>query len=82
MKWTECGSKSPSSWRPAKNTTVIRYEFRGPAESCTLELRPLIAFRDYHATTHENAALDGTLHTDNGWLRMTPYRACLALSRT
>jgi predicted glycogen debranching enzyme len=58
---------------PGENATVIRYELRGPVGSCTLELRPLIAFRDYHATTHENAALDGTLHAEGGCLRLTPY---------
>src|SRR6516225_3766230 len=42
-----------------RNTTVIQYELRGRTKNCTLELRPLIAFRDYHATTHENGALNG-----------------------
>jgi predicted glycogen debranching enzyme len=56
-----------------ENATVIRYELSGPVDSCTLELRPLIAFRDYHATAHENAALDGTLHVEGGCLRLTPY---------
>ena len=51
-------------WRPTckiavfmvdgQDTTVIQYELHGQAENCTLELRPLIAFRDYHCTTHEN----------------------------
>ena len=58
---------------PGENATVIRYGLHGPVESCTLELRPLIAFRDYHATTHENSALDGTLHVERGCLRLTPY---------
>ncbi|HUB81234.1 MAG TPA: amylo-alpha-1,6-glucosidase [Bryobacteraceae bacterium] len=56
-----------------ENTTVIQYELLGAAECCRLELRPLIAFRDYHATTHENSALDGTLHRDGGCLRLAPY---------
>jgi predicted glycogen debranching enzyme len=56
-----------------ENTTVICYELRGPVQRCTLELRPLIAFRDYHATAHQNAALDGTLHVEGGCLRLTPY---------
>jgi predicted glycogen debranching enzyme len=55
-----------------ENATVIRYELHG-VESCKLELRSLIAFRDYHATTHENAALDGALHVEGGCLRLTPY---------
>ena len=46
-----------------QNTTVIQYRVReqGP-RAIQLELRPLIAFRDYHALTHENGALDRTVH--------------------
>jgi predicted glycogen debranching enzyme len=62
-----------------ENTTVIRYELRGPAQNCTLELRPLIAFRDYHATIHENSSLDGTLHVEDGRVRITPYRGLPSL---
>ncbi len=42
------------------NTVQIEYRLlESPAGAKPqLELRPLIAFRDYHATTHENAALD------------------------
>jgi predicted glycogen debranching enzyme len=39
-----------------ENTTVISYEILG-TEACTLEVRPLIAFRDYHSTTRQNSAL-------------------------
>jgi predicted glycogen debranching enzyme len=53
------------------NATVIRYAVRGG--DCSLELRPLIAFRDYHTTTHENNALDATLTIAAGSVRMTPY---------
>ena len=62
-----------------ENTTVIQYELRGAAESCRLELRALIAFRDHHATTHENGALDGTLYRDGDGVRLTPYRGLPAL---
>jgi predicted glycogen debranching enzyme len=37
------------------NTVVVEYEL---PEEATLEIRPLIAFRDYHSTTHENSALN------------------------
>jgi len=33
-----------------ENTTVVEYELHGASDGCTLEVRPLIAFRDYHAT--------------------------------
>ncbi|PWU09906.1 MAG: glycogen debranching protein [Terriglobia bacterium] len=58
-----------------ENTTVIRYELRAPATvGCSLELRPLIAFRDYHSTTHENGALDPTLDVQPGSVKITPYQ--------
>ena len=41
--------------------------------ACTLELRPLIAFRDYHATTHENGALDPRFEIDANSVKLTPY---------
>ena len=45
-----------------ENTTVVEYELRAlerdPLPECRLELRPLIAFRDYHGTTHQNGALN------------------------
>ena len=51
------GSRSACSWLHGENTTVVRYTLlAGPR--CTLELRPLIAFRDYHSLTHHNDALN------------------------
>jgi predicted glycogen debranching enzyme len=50
-----------------QNATVIQYRVREPrTPSVQLELRPLIAFRDYHALTQENGTLDQTvrLHDD------------------
>jgi predicted glycogen debranching enzyme len=45
-----------------QNTTVVQYRVRGlGTHSVQLELRPLVAFRDYHALTHENRALDQTV---------------------
>lgn len=38
-----------------ENTTVIQYTASFP---CTLELRPLAAFRDYHNLTHSNNAIN------------------------
>ena len=57
-----------------ENTTVIQYQVSGAkAGDCRLELRPLIAFRDFHSTTHENGALDPSLEIQPGWVRMAPY---------
>src|SRR5437870_12422747 len=48
-----------------ENTTVVQYDLKARAlpdgratAPINLEIRPLIAFRDYHSTTHENSALN------------------------
>jgi predicted glycogen debranching enzyme len=57
-----------------ENTTVVQYAVRGTGDApCTLELRPLIAFRDYHNTTHANEALNPACETGPGSLKFTPY---------
>jgi len=40
------------------NATVVEYEVKGLCKNCRLEVRPLIAYRDHHATTHSNDAID------------------------
>src|ERR1043166_8300670 len=60
-----------------ENTTVIQYQLRGAAPgACSLELRPLIAFRDYHSTTHENGALNPSLQIQPGCVTCSPYLGC------
>jgi predicted glycogen debranching enzyme len=54
-----------------QNTVLVEYAFSGPA--CDLELRPLIAFRDYHATTHANSALNPKYQNDAGVITLQPY---------
>jgi predicted glycogen debranching enzyme len=60
-----------------ENTSAIQYVLRAPAgalpAACTLELRPLIAFRDYHGVTHENGALDPRFEIDANSVKVTPY---------
>ena len=53
-----------------ENTTVIEYTIAGDA---ALEVRPLIAFRDYHSTTHENSGLDPTVEERAGVVKLAPY---------
>jgi predicted glycogen debranching enzyme len=60
-----------------ENTTVVEYRARSltgdfPA-ACRLEVRALIAFRDYHATTHANTAIDGAIETADGLVSLRPY---------
>jgi predicted glycogen debranching enzyme len=53
-----------------ENTTVVEYEISAEA---SLELRPLIAFRDYHATTHRNDALNSGFEQRDGMAILRPY---------
>ena len=64
-----------------ENTAVIRYRLRGPAAGeCALEVRPLIAFRDYHATTHENSAINPRAAISPGLVEFEPYCDCPKLA--
>src|SRR6185369_13396436 len=59
-----------------ENTTVVQYEFETTGhdhQDIKLEVRPLIAFRDYHGTTHENTALDPHIETEPGQVSFKPY---------
>lgn len=57
-----------------ENTTVVEYEWTsGEAQECRIELRPLIAFRDYHSTTHKNNAIHRDFDATEGLVRMAPY---------
>jgi predicted glycogen debranching enzyme len=51
------------TWRVAKG--------EGPVG---LEVRPLVAFRDFHVLTHENVNLDRTTSIEGGRVRIAPYK--------
>jgi predicted glycogen debranching enzyme len=60
-----------------ENTTVIEYDF---PKGCALEIRPLIAFRDYHATTHANDSLNAAVDKHQpGLATVAPYEGLPAL---
>src|SRR6266568_2325098 len=69
-----------------ENTTVVEYKLTGAlpdgrasdtvGEAIKLEVRPLIAFRDYHGTTHENRALNPRVETEN---RLATIKPCADL---
>ena len=65
-----------------ENTVVIRFEVSGRVKDCKLELRPLIAFRDYHSTTHENRALNPQIEIEDTNVRVTPYAGLPSLYLT
>jgi predicted glycogen debranching enzyme len=61
-----------------QNTTVVHYELYSdrtsqlPAE-VLLDVRPLIAFRDYHNTSPDNGALNARVDTEDGITSLKPY---------
>lgn len=66
-----------------ENTTVIRYRLLGSRQACvTLELRPLLAFRNHHSLTRENEALCRGFDQEKGVVRLSLYQGlptmCLA----
>lgn len=59
-----------------ENTTVVQYQVARPEGSTApvrMEVRALIGFRDYHATTHENGALNPYVHAETGLAWVRPY---------
>jgi len=56
-----------------ENTTVVEYRLVS-GDACALEIRPLIAFRGYHETTHEDPALSPALEqSDEQSVSIQPY---------
>jgi predicted glycogen debranching enzyme len=67
-----------------ENSTVIHYQLKKNnrpevPKNLRLEIRPLIAFRDYHGTTHENGAIDPTVQECSGSASVTPYHGLPSL---
>src|SRR5207253_2946145 len=58
-----------------ENTAVIQYELFGDlaGRPAMLEIRPLIAFRDYHSLTRANEALRREVRSADGILTVSPY---------
>jgi predicted glycogen debranching enzyme len=56
-----------------ENTIVVRYHLLAPTKlRATLELRPLVAFRDYHSLGHAGAQSNPALDIEPGLLRINP----------
>jgi predicted glycogen debranching enzyme len=58
-----------------QNTTIIKYQLINAPSTAhvKLEVRPLIAFRDYHSITHENGAINGSVDTERELIRVSAY---------
>jgi len=61
-----------------ENSTVVQYELKNnhpeSPKNLALEIRPLIAFRDYHSTTHQNNAISAAVDENPGLTTVTPYQ--------
>ncbi len=67
-----------------ENSTVVQYELTKnnhpeSPKSLRLEVRPLIASRDYHSTTHENGAINSAIERKPGRVNVTPYQGLPSL---
>src|SRR6185369_16345949 len=56
-----------------ENTTVVQYRVINAPDDCKLDLRPLIAFRDFHSTTHENGAINRNVEIASRLASVAPY---------
>jgi predicted glycogen debranching enzyme len=58
-----------------ENTVVVEYELTGDlrGRECSLEVRPLIAFRDYHSTTRANNRIHREVMAEEGLAVIAPY---------
>ena len=59
-----------------ENTVCVTWRLRergGHPGPIGLEVRPLVACRDFHALAHENAELDGRVEIEEGRFRIAPY---------
>jgi predicted glycogen debranching enzyme len=60
-----------------ENATLVSYRvIKAPMgfDTAQLEVRPLVAARDYHSTTHENAAISSQYESANGLVSFSPYQ--------
>ncbi len=58
----------------AENSVVVQYRLRrAEGRHVRMEVRPLIAFRDFHALTHENPALNGHVEVGKSIASIKPY---------
>ena len=60
-----------------ENSTVVQYRLHRSEEAenaaVSLELRPLIGFRDCHNTTHENSSINTQIEAGDGIVSFSPY---------
>lgn len=73
-----------------ENSTVVQYKLleggagassnsASTTSNIQLELRALVAFRDYHSLAHENGSLDKSVEVEKGRVTMKPFAESPAL---
>ncbi|MEZ5355343.1 MAG: amylo-alpha-1,6-glucosidase [Bryobacteraceae bacterium] len=62
-----------------EDTVVIEYTLRGASSRAHLELRPLLAFRDYHSITRANDSIRRHVDSAAGVVSVRPYDGLPAL---
>src|SRR5258708_1408170 len=67
-----------------ENTTLMHYQVTKNSRpesprNLSLELRPLIAFRDYHRPTHANDAISAAVEESPGMASVIPYQGLPSL---
>ncbi|MEP7343118.1 MAG: amylo-alpha-1,6-glucosidase [Acidobacteriota bacterium] len=65
-----------------ENTTVVQYKLQEKSREvtdCYLEVHPLVAFRDYHSTAHENGLINDYVEAAEGLATIHPYADLLKL---
>jgi predicted glycogen debranching enzyme len=65
-----------------ENTVCVAWRLVKGTGPLGLQVRPLVAFRDFHALTHENAILDRGVEIAGGQIRIAPYEDLPALHFT
>lgn len=66
-----------------ENSTVIQYKINEPRttndEQISLQIRPLLAFCDYHHLQHEDVNLDANFETSENTISVKPYASMPAI---
>ncbi len=62
-----------------RDLVCVSYRLIQGSGPILLKLRPLIAFRDYHATTHANHSIDPSVEEIDDALRIRPYQGMPSL---
>jgi predicted glycogen debranching enzyme len=58
-----------------ENTTLILYEVIKADAKFTMELKPLVAARDFHSLAHANDSIQRETKFDDGMFRVQPYES-------